>query len=96
MSNRDEYVEKMKSQLDSWNAELTKWEAKSRDAQSGMQSEIAKQVEAFRGQHDQRLEQLKQVQSAAGEAWVDLAKGADDAWSKMRDAFDKAQSHFKK
>jgi len=28
MSKRDEYVEKLKGQLDQWNAEVAKWEAK--------------------------------------------------------------------
>ena len=28
MEKRDEYVEKMKAQLDQWNGEIAKWEAK--------------------------------------------------------------------
>lgn len=30
MSTRDEYVQKLKAQLDEWNAELSTWEAKAR------------------------------------------------------------------
>ena len=26
--NRDEYVEKLKSQIDQWNAQMAKWEAR--------------------------------------------------------------------
>jgi len=33
MMNRDEYVQKLKSQLDQWNAESKKWEAKAQQAQ---------------------------------------------------------------
>jgi hypothetical protein len=39
---------------------------------------------------------MKLLQAAAGEAWVDLAKGADEAWASMREAFEKASTHFKK
>jgi len=35
MSKRDEYVEKLKAQLDQWNTEVAKWEAKAQKAQAG-------------------------------------------------------------
>lgn len=96
MSNRDEYVEKLKTQLDEWNAEVTKWEAKTKAAQASMRAEYERQLAAFRRQRDQATQQLQQVQSAAGDAWIELARGADEAWAKMHEAFEKAQSHFKK
>jgi len=34
MEKRDEYVEKMKAQLDQWNAEIVKWEARASQAQA--------------------------------------------------------------
>ena len=96
MADRDEYVEKLKSQLDHWNAETAKWEAQAQAAQAGMRTEYEKQLAAFRQKRDQAIEQLSKVQSASGEAWKELARGADDAWAKMSEAFDKAHSHFKK
>ncbi len=96
MNKRDEYVEKLKKQLDQWNAEVAKWEDKTRQAQAGMRAEYEKQLQAYRRQRDQALEHMRQIQSASGEAWVDLMRGADDAWAKMRDAFEKARSHFQK
>jgi hypothetical protein len=44
MATRDEYVEKMKSQLDTWNAELAKWEAKAKTAHAEMKPQVDKQV----------------------------------------------------
>jgi lipid II:glycine glycyltransferase (peptidoglycan interpeptide bridge formation enzyme) len=96
MSKRDDYVEKMKAQLDEWNAQVAKWEGKTREAQAGARAEYEKQLDAFRRQRDQALEQMRRVQGAAGDAWIDLAHGADDAWGKMREAFEKARSHFQK
>lgn len=95
MSKRDQYVEKLKAQLDEWNAEVTKWEAKTRSAQADMRVEYEKQLETFRQQRDKALEQMHKVQAATGDAWIDLVRGADDAWAKMREAFEKAQSHFR-
>ena len=96
MADRDEYVEKLKSQLDHWNAETAKWEAQTKAAQANMRAEYEKQLAAFRQKRDQAIAQLSKVQSASGEAWKDLARGADEAWAKMSEAFEKAHSHFKK
>ena len=96
MSKRDEYVAKMKAQLDTWNATLATWEAKAKEAQTEMRPEYEKQLAALHRLRDQGNEQIKQVQSAAGDAWMDLARGTDEAWVKMREAFEKAHSRFKK
>jgi len=96
MAKRDEYVEKLKSQLDQWNAEVAKWEAKAKVAQAGARTEYEKQLEAFRRQRDQATEHLRRVQSASGEAWLELVHGADEAWASMRKAFEKARSQFQK
>lgn len=96
MSKRDEYVEKLKTQLDQWNAEVAKWEAKAQKAQADARVEYEKQLKGVRHQRDQALEHMKRVQAATGEAWVDLVRGADEAWAKMREALEKARSHFNK
>ena len=96
MSKRDAYVAKLKAQLDEWNAEVKKWEAKAKGAQADVRIEYEKQLDAFRRQRDQAMEQMRQVQTAAGDAWIDLVHGADEAWAKARDAFAKARAHFHK
>ena len=96
MSKRDEYVDKLKAQLDQWNTEVAKWEAKAQKTQASARIEYDKQLKEVRHQRDQALEQMKRVQAATGDAWVDLVRGADEAWAKMREALDKARSHFNK
>ena len=95
MEKRDEYVEKMKVQLDQWNGEIAKWEAKADIAQAGARAEFDKRLEAVRQQREQALYQLRLMQSAAGDAWLEMMKGTDEAWARMREAFDKASSHFR-
>ena len=95
MSNRDEYVQKLKAQLDNWNAEIAKWEAKAHAAQAEARVEYDKRLEAVRQQREQAAYQRRLVQAATGDAWLDLMRGADEAWARMREAFDKASSHFR-
>jgi len=96
MSTRDAYIAKLKAQLDEWNAEVKKWEAKAKGAQADVRIEYEKQLEVFSQQRDQAMEQMRQVQAATGDAWLHLMRGADDAWAKAHEAFAKARSHFHK
>ncbi|MEW6690552.1 MAG: hypothetical protein AB1452_15860 [Pseudomonadota bacterium] len=96
MMSREEYVQKLKSQLDQWNAEAAKWEAKAKSAQDELKTEYERQLEAFRSRRDEALYQMKLLQGASADAWAEMMKGADDAWKRMQEAFDQARSKFGK
>ena len=92
--NRDEYIAKLKSQIDQWNAEAAKWEAKAKQAQAGAQAEYARQLEQYRARREAAMGELKRVQSASADAWKDMMQGADAALKNMQEAFDKARREF--
>jgi len=94
--NRDEYIAKLKSQIDQWNAEAAKWEGKAKQAQAGAQAEYARQLEQYRARREAAMGELKRVQSASADAWKDMMQGADAAFKSMRDAFEKARREFGK
>ena len=94
--NRDEYVAKLKAQLDEWNAETAKWEEKARTAQADMKGEYEKQLATLSARREEAMQQMRGLQSASTEAWKDMMGGADAAWKQMQDAFGKASSHFNK
>ncbi len=96
MMNREEHVAKLKGQLDQWNAEAAKWEAKAKDAQAGMQAEYARQLEQFHKRRDEALAELRRVQGASADAWSEMMRGADAAFRSMQEAFDRARSKFDK
>jgi len=96
MMRRDEYVEKLKAQLDEWNAEVSKWEAKTASAQAEMKAETAKRLEELRGRRDEAMYQLRLLQNASTDAWMDLMRGTEQAWKSLHEAFDRARSHFEK
>lgn len=96
MANRDEYVQKLKAQIDAWNAEAARWEQKAREAQAGMKLEYQRQLEQVKARREEMLYQLRLLQSASAGAWEDLARGADQAWKGMQEAFERARTHFEK
>jgi len=96
MTTRAEYIENLKQNLDKWNTDLAKWEAKAKVAKTDMRIEYEMRLEALRKQREEAMAKLQEVQASSGEAWKDMRAGADAAWASMREAFDKATSHFQK
>lgn len=94
--DRDEYVQKLKTQLDQWNAEAKKWEAKAQEAQATVKQEAEKQLNTLNSRRDEAMYQLKLLQNASTDAWKDMMRGADQAWKNMHEAFGRAKSHFDK
>ena len=95
-TKRDEYIAKLKTQLDQWNAEMAKWESQATQAQASMRAEYERQLAAIHQHQDQAKEQLRKVQAASGDAWMELTRGADEAWAAMRKAFEKTNAQFRK
>jgi lipid II:glycine glycyltransferase (peptidoglycan interpeptide bridge formation enzyme) len=96
MTKREEYVEKMKSQLDQWNAEAARWEDKMKHAEADMKSEYQRQLEALHSRRDEAMYQLHQLQVASTDAWMDMMRGVEEAWKRMGEAVGQARSHFEK
>ena len=96
MMNRDEYVQKLKAQLDEWNAGVAKWEARAKNAQGEVTAQYEQQLVQFRGRRDEGMAQLQRLQAASAHAWSEMTKGVDDSWRAMREAFDRARSQFDK
>lgn len=96
MKTRDEYVKKLKDQLDRWNGDMTKWEAQARDAQADAKKRYEEQLEAVRAQRQNAAYHLRLLEGASASAWNDFTRGADEAWDRMREAVSKASTHFEK
>ncbi len=96
MLTRNEYVEQLKKNLDDWNTSIARWEDKAKVARNDMRIEYEMQLETLRKRREEATAKLKELQATSGDAWKDLTVGADAAWAAMRDAFDKASSHFLK
>ena len=76
MINRDEYVQKLKAQIDAWNAEAGRWEERMRKAQAGMKAEYERQMQNFRSKSDQAMAELRRLQAASADAWTEMMRGA--------------------
>jgi lipid II:glycine glycyltransferase (peptidoglycan interpeptide bridge formation enzyme) len=92
MINREEYVQKLKQQIEQWNAQMAQWEAMSRDAKD----RYLKQLEQFREKRDAAMAELRRLQSASADAWADMMKGTEAAFKSMQEAFENARKKFER
>ena len=96
MVDRDEYIQKLKAQIDEWNAEAAHWEDKARKAQAGMKAEYERQLETFRRKSAEAVTELDRLQRASADAFTELLRGADRAMQGMQEAFERARKDFDK
>lgn len=95
MSDREEYVKKMKAKIDEWDAEIDKVSAKTEQAQADAKLKYQAQLEELRKQRDRGLEQLQEMQAASADAWESMRKGMEESWNSMNKAFKEALDRFK-
>jgi multidrug resistance efflux pump len=96
MKTRDEYVAKLKQQLDQWNTEVGKWEAQAKSAKQDLKERSEKELAVLKAQRELAMYNLKLLEGASATAWTELRKGADEAWGRMQTALADARTHFEK
>ena len=96
MMSREEYVERMKRQLDEWNAKLGQWETEVKKAQGGAKTQYEAQIKAMEKQRDETVKRLNETRDASQAAWKEVSKGTESAWKAMQSSFEKAWSEFYK
>jgi hypothetical protein len=94
--NRDEYVQKLKAQIDDWNTEAARWEEKAQKAQTGMKAEYERNLESFRARSEAASAELRRLQSASLDAWTEMMRGADASLKALQEAFERARRSFDK
>ena len=90
--NRDEYVQKLKAQIDQWSAQMAQWEKASED----VKNKYLQQLDEARVRRDEAIEEMKRLQGASAEAWTQMMKGAETAFTAMQGAFENARKGFEK
>ena len=100
MSDRKEFLKKLKDQYDDWNykwnIERSKLEAKAQHAEAGLRKKYEKQIEELKVKQDDLMAKIKEIQDSSEDAWIDLKDGAEKSWETLKDAFLKAKSNFDK
>ena len=94
MSKRDEYIEKMKQQLDELNAHIDELEVKAQASQEDLKKIAEAQITQLRGIYDGMKARLDELGDAGEEKWEALvAEGIE--WSLVDNIhFDRASQNY--
>jgi len=92
---REVYLEKFKAQLDEWNADLERLEAKGRKANADAKLKYDKEISSIRERMSEARKKAAEIQNANESAWEDLRQGAEDAWNRLKEAVQQAKAEVK-
>ena len=95
-AKKDAYVEKLKAQLDEWNADIDKLAARAAKAEAETKIEYQNQLDDLRTKRDDVRDKLLTVQQAGEGAWEDLKEGLENSWEILKMSFKKAKTEFEK
>ena len=96
MSKKDDYFEKMSSQIRKWDAKVDKLKSRSDQLGAEARAKYAEQLKTLRTTRDVMLKKLQELQGASESAWQRLQAGVDAAWASMKSALEKMSSKPRK
>ena len=94
MSTRDAYVQKLKAQIDDWNADIAKLEAKAGQAAADARVKYEQSLDSLRADRDKVGEKIEQIQKSSDDAWEEFQAGAQDLWERTKASFAAAKAEF--
>ncbi len=92
--NREQTVEKLKTKLDQWNADLDDMEARARKAREEGRAEAEQTIEDLKRKREKARGQLEQLKSASDNAFSDMLKGIENGWKEVTQSFEQAKKRY--
>ena len=94
MSNRDAYVQKLKTKLDEWNATIDKLQAKADQAEAETKIAYENQLADLQAMREDVDEKISEMEQADESALEDLKQGVENSWQILKVGFSNAKSEF--
>jgi hypothetical protein len=91
MTRRDDYIARMKTQLDELNAKMTRVEAGAKEAREEARARYKEEMAKLRHQSTVAATKLDELKAAGEDTWDATTREMD----KLRDAFVHSFSYFK-
>ncbi len=84
MASRDEYIEKIKTQLDEWNDEIGELEAKFDAASDATRKKLAPHLEKVRQARDTAISKLAEIKASGEVKWDSFEADVEHVWKTFR------------
>ena len=84
MGSREEYIERMKNQLDEWNRDIDALEDKIAAATGPAREELRQRLDKTRKSFDRGRAKLSEIQASGEESWKNLRDEAEHIWDTLK------------
>lgn len=95
MDKKEEYIQKLDTQLREWSAKIDELKARADKAKGDIKIEYTRQTEALDAKREAARKKLGELKEAGGQAWDELTTGAEKAWHELKTSLDNAIAKFK-
>jgi hypothetical protein len=95
MGKREDCIDKLAAQLKVWVAETDVLKAKAGKGTVEVKIAIHKEVEILNKKIQDAQKTLQEIKEKTGDAWENLAEGANKAWNDLKEAMRQAGEKFK-
>ena len=95
MGANSDYVSKMKTQLQKWDADVDALAAKGENASAEARSIYQEQIRELRASRDAAQKSFQEMRAAGEAAGAKMKVGMEEAWKAMKKGLDRASSNFK-
>ena len=90
-TKRDEYVEKLKLQLDDWNEDLDRLEKLAGELRSDAKSAYQERIADLRGKRREVERKLRGLRTAGESAWAAMKSGLEEAREEFQRSFEETR-----
>jgi predicted nucleic acid-binding Zn-ribbon protein len=94
VSKREEYVAKMKDQLDDINEQIDKLEDKSKGTRADLANKYIQEMAELRAKSDRAVAKLDEVKKAGGNSWRDMVDEMDKIGSALKHSYNYFKSQL--
>lgn len=95
MTKKQVFEDKFRAELDELTAKIDMLKAKAQKAEAGTRVKYNEAIADLQAKQSFARDRLNRFHNASEDAWVDLKKGIETAWSDLGDAVRSATSHFR-
>ena len=94
MSKSHEYLDIFKAQLEDWEYQFNRLEARVEDVQDEARDKLEETIKEFRANRKELQDKLAKFEDAAEDAWQDIKDGLELAWDSLKLGVLAARSEF--
>ncbi|WP_295393092.1 hypothetical protein [uncultured Thiodictyon sp.] len=98
MLTKEEYLAKMKAQLDEWQVDLEALGSKASEASEEAKVKVQEQITELRAKWDEGHARREEIKNEADEKWEELKDEAEVKWEELKvgvkDSIERVKSYF--